>query len=71
MILKKQVEKEVHDIYLAECLRIIGENIANISNGSYMSKSYLDIINQKTVDNRTGEEIAAEIIEKAGLTVIE
>ena len=38
--------------------------------GSYITVKLADIINPKTVDNRTGEEIAADIIKRAGIEVI-
>lgn len=35
-----------------------------------MTAKFEDIINHKPVDNRTGEEIAADIIKLAGIEVI-
>lgn len=69
-IIKRQAEEESYKIYTAECLRIITENTAKMVGGSCVSVSFADIINPKPVDNRTGEEIVAEIIEKAGLEVV-
>ena len=57
-------------IYVSDCLRIISENTARISNGSYVTAKFTDIINPKPVDNRTGEEIAADIIKRAGIEVV-
>lgn len=57
-------------IYVTDCLRIISENTAKIGGGSYITAKFADIINPKPVDNRTGEEIAAEIINRAGIEVI-
>lgn len=57
-------------IYVTDCLRIISENTAKIGGGSYITAKFEDIINQKPVDNRTGEEIAADIIKRAGIEVI-
>lgn len=57
-------------IYVAECLRMISENAASGGGRSYMAVKFEDIINQKHVDNRTGEEIAADIIKRAGIEVI-
>ena len=57
-------------IYVADCLRIISENTANMVDGSYITAKFADIINPKPVDNRTGEEIAADIIKRAGIEVI-
>ena len=57
-------------IYVAECLRMISENAASGGGGSYMAVKFEDVINPKHVDNRTGEEIAADIIKRAGIEVI-
>ena len=56
-------------IYVTDCLRIISENTAKMCGGSYMKAKLADIINPKQVDNRTGEEIAADIIKRAGIEV--
>ena len=66
---KEQEDKAVR-IYYAECLRVITENTAKMGGGSYISAKLADIINPKPVDNRTGEEIAADIIKRAGIEVI-
>ena len=57
-------------IYVTDCLRMVTENTAKMSNGSYTVAKFADIINPKPVDNRTGEEIAADIIKLAGIEVI-
>ena len=57
-------------IYVTDCLRIISENTAKMCGGSYITAKLADIINPKPVDDRTGEEIAADIINRAGIEVI-
>ena len=57
-------------IYVTDCLRIISENTAKMGGGSYITAKFADIINTKPADNRTGEEIAADIIRRAGIEVI-
>lgn len=57
-------------IYVADCLRIATENTAKMCGGSYIAAKFTDIINPKPVDNRNGEEIAADIIKRAGIEVI-
>ena len=57
-------------IYVTDCLRIISENTAKMGGGSYITAKFADIINPKHTDNRTGEEIAADIIKMAGIEVI-
>ena len=57
-------------IYIADCLRMVTENTAKAVCGSYITAKFADIINPKPVDNRAGEEIAADIIKRAGIEVI-
>ena len=57
-------------IYVSDCLRIISENTAKMGGGSYITAKFADIINPKPADNRSGEEIAADIIKRAGIEVI-
>ena len=57
-------------IYVTDCLRIISENTAKMGGGSYITAKLADIINPKPVEDRTGEEIAADIIKRAGIEVI-
>ena len=57
-------------IYVTDCLRIISENTAKMGGGSYITAKFADIINPRPADNRTGEEIAADIIKRAGIEVI-
>ena len=56
-------------IYVTDCLRMATENTAKMSQGSYTAVKFYDIINPKPKDERSGEEIVAEIINKAGLEV--
>ena len=67
---QSQVRDLAYRIYVTDCLRIISENTAKICGGSYITAKLADIINPKPVDDRTGEEIAADIINRAGIEVI-
>ena len=60
----------VYRIYVTDCLRMATENTAKMSQGSYTTARFYDIINPKPVDNRSGEEIATDIIKRAGIEVI-
>ena len=64
------LEDKAVKFYYAECLRIITENTAKMGSGSYITAKLSDIINPKPVEKRTGEEIAADIIKRAGIEVI-
>ena len=58
-------------IYVTECLRVMTENTAKQSGGSYIDKPFTDFIgNNKPKDVRTAEEIIADVAKKAGLEVI-
>lgn len=57
-------------IYVTDCLRMATENTAKMSQGSYTTVRFYDFINPKPVDNRSGNEIAADIIKRAGIEVI-
>lgn len=69
-LFQKEQEDKAVKIYYAECLRIITENTAKIGGGSYITVKLSDILNPKQVENRIGEEIAADIIKRAGIEVI-
>ena len=56
-------------IYVTDCLRMVTENTAKLSQGSYTAVKFYDIINPNPKDERSGEEIVAEVINKAGLEV--
>ena len=67
---QSQQRELAYRIYVTDCLRIISENTAKMCGGSYITAKLADIINPKPVDDRTGEEIAADIINRAGIEVI-
>ena len=56
-------------IYVSDALLLIGKNTANYSGGTSLRQRYVDIIGGAKRDDRTGEEIAADIIRRAGLEV--
>ena len=60
----------IYRIYVTNCLRIITENTAKHVGGNYISAEYEDLINPKKKDNRTGDEIAADVIRNAGIKVV-
>lgn len=68
-LFQKEQEDKAVKIYYAECLRIITENTAKMVGGSYIAAKLADIINPKPTDNRTCEEITADIIQRCGLVV--
>ena len=65
--LLERKKKDTLDIYLADCLKNINEILAKTYGGSYSNQRYVELINPKKEDKRTGDEIAADIIKRAGL----
>lgn len=66
-------ERRINDewrAYASECLRIITENTAKYVGGTYMTAKWSDIVDTKPKDARSGAEIAADVIKKAGLTLV-
>lgn len=69
-MLENKSKETAYRIYVTDALKTISENTAKYSGGSYLTKRYADIIKPGPVDSRTGEEIAADVIKKAGLKVV-
>lgn len=69
--LKQASKEEAYKGYMAECLRMATENTAKFAGGRYMAVSFEELLYPKPVDTRTGDEIVADIIKGAGLTIVE
>ena len=55
---------------MSDALKTITENTERFNGGSHMAVRYIDILHPKPVDNRTGAEIAADVMKRAGITLI-
>ena len=69
ILIKRQNEESAFRIYAAECMRTITENTAKFAGGSFVQAKYSDLIAPKPQDNRTCEEITADIVRRCGLVV--
>ena len=69
ILIKRQNEESAFRIYAAECMRTITENTAKFAGGSFVQAKYSDLIDPKPEDNRTCEEITAEVVKRCGLVV--
>lgn len=67
VIIKHNSIFETWQAYVCECLRTITVNTAKYVGGNYVQAKWTDIVDYKPKDTRTGEEIATEVIKKAGL----
>ena len=47
----------------------MGENVAVLVNGSYIQSKWTDLIKENKQDNRSADEIAEDIIRRAGLSI--
>lgn len=61
----RMMEERQYRAYLTDALMIMTENTAKFAGGKHMTQHWYDQF--KPVDNRTGEEIAADVIKNAGL----
>ena len=67
--LNEREKTEAYRIYVTDALRVVSENTARYAGGGYIKARYADIIEPKKQDNRTCEEITADIIRRCGLVV--
>lgn len=58
---------------MADGLKYVTESISQALGGKYLYISFADLIdnNKKQTVTKTGEEIAADVIKKAGLVVMD
>lgn len=61
----KQEQKQYH-VYVTDVLMTIANNVCNIAGGEKIKTRYQDL--GKPQDTRTGNEIAADVMKRAGLT---
>lgn len=52
--------EEAYRFYVTKSLQLVPQN-------KYISTSYEDVLKPKKIDNRSGDEIAIDIMERAGL----
>lgn len=69
--IRDDLEREAFREYIADCLWAIAKNTANSCGGQYFETKFRDGIKEaKPEDTRTGDEIVADIIKRAGIEVI-
>lgn len=67
--LNEKARNDAYRIYVTDALRLVAENTARYASGDYIKVRYADIIEPKKQDNRTCEEITADIVARCGLVV--
>lgn len=68
-LIAEQQKDAAYRIYVTDALRIVAENTAQYVGGNYIKARYSDMIEPKKQDNRTCEEITADIVARCGLTI--
>lgn len=64
--MEQETEELIYKVFSSDALKVLTENTQRFNGGSVMSKRWADMIDG-TEDNRSGEEIAEDIISRAGL----
>ena len=67
--INEKAKTEAYRIYVTDALRIVGENTAQYVGGDYIKARYAGMIEPKKQDNRTCEEITADVVARCGLTI--
>lgn len=67
--LNERAKTEAYRIYVTDALRLVAENTARYASGDYIKARYADMIEPKKQDNRTCEEITADVAARCGLTI--
>ena len=67
--LNERAKNEAYRIYVTDALRIVAENTARYTGGNCIKARYIDVVEPKRQDDRTCEEITADIVARCGLVV--
>lgn len=59
--LSEQIREDAYRIYITRSLQLIPQN-------RYITMDFMDVLDTKNVDNRSGEDIAIDVIKGAGLS---
>lgn len=59
-----RMHEKVYRSYTADLLKVICESM-----GATVGQRYIDLIKEKPQETRTGDEVALEVIKRAGLKV--
>lgn len=57
----------IYRVYMTDAAKAFVGNTARANGGQELTRRWVDLIDIKPTDNRTGDEIALDVINKAGL----
>lgn len=63
----EKVKKKEQAYYIADCLKSINKILANHFGGEYFNTGLRDMLDPQKEDTRSGDDIARDIIKRAGL----
>ena len=66
----RSAEEKAFRIYLTDAIYAINHSISHGLGGSVMGKRFYEVLNPKPEDTRTGEEIALDVLNRAGIEVV-
>ena len=70
-LFNRRQKEQIYRNYVTDTLKMINDNLTKIYGGQYMKTRYADMVEPKKQDTRTGDEIARDIIKRAGLKLRE
>lgn len=56
--------------YLTDAVQAAANNAAHIGGGTLINKRWAETLDRRQDDGRSAEEIIADVIEKAGITIL-
>jgi hypothetical protein len=62
-------QEQAYRAYIADGVKCMSESIAMHFGGSYLQERYMDMISVAPIQEKSGDEIALDIIRRAGLKV--
>lgn len=66
----EEAKEQAFRVYVTDALKCLSENTVRVAGGSVINVRYFDMLHPEQMDTRTGDEIAADVIKKAGLKVV-
>lgn len=68
-LFNKKIRDELYRGYVADTLKLINDNLAKYVGGNTLRERYKELANVKKEPEKSGDEIARDIIKRAGLRI--
>ena len=63
-LIEEEIQRKAYEIYISDSLKVMGKNIAGLSNGQYVTSRYAEIVGLTHEESRTPEQIVKNMKEK-------